>query len=106
MKKHILHLVIFLNLASLAYAQNPQWLNFTNGDGITAFAEEGEYIWVGTAGGLVKLQKTTGDAIFYNKLNSGLPINYVYSIAKDGSGTKWIGTWGGGLAAFDCLVLK
>ena len=37
----------------------------------------------------------------YNTLNSGLPDNYVEAIAIDGSGNKWIGTAGGGLAEFD-----
>ena len=32
--------------------------------------------------------------------NSGLPDNFVYSIAIDASGTKWIGT-GDGLAAYN-----
>jgi ligand-binding sensor domain-containing protein len=27
--------------------------------------------------------------------------NYVYAIAIDGQGNKWIGTYGGGLAKFD-----
>jgi hypothetical protein len=30
-----------------------------------------------------------------------LPSNYVYAIAIDGGGNKWIGIWGGGLAKFD-----
>jgi ligand-binding sensor domain-containing protein len=30
-----------------------------------------------------------------------LPNNYVYAIAIDGEGNKWIGTYGGGLAKFD-----
>jgi ligand-binding sensor domain-containing protein len=37
----------------------------------------------------------------YNTSNSGLPDNYVYAIAIDGQGNKWIGTLGGGLAKFD-----
>ncbi len=37
----------------------------------------------------------------YNTSNSGLPDNWVYSIAIDDSGNKWIGTSGGGLARFD-----
>ena len=36
----------------------------------------------------------------YNTSNSGLPNNYVCSLAIDGSGNKWIGT-NGGLAKFD-----
>ncbi|MDP4115802.1 MAG: T9SS type A sorting domain-containing protein, partial [Bacteroidota bacterium] len=33
--------------------------------------------------------------------NSGLPNNHIASIAIDGYGNKWIGTYGGGLAKFD-----
>jgi ligand-binding sensor domain-containing protein len=35
----------------------------------------------------------------YNTSNSGLPSNWVYSIAIDGQGNKWIGT-DGGLAVY------
>jgi ligand-binding sensor domain-containing protein len=51
-------------------------------------------------GGLVKLNKTTGEFIVYNKWNSKLPDNWVWAIAIDGQGNKWIGTRGG-LAKFD-----
>jgi hypothetical protein len=37
----------------------------------------------------------------YNTSNSGLPDNWVFAIAIDGQGNKWIGTDGGGLAKFD-----
>ena len=67
-----------------------------------AVAIEGNNIWVGTAGGgLVKIDKTTGIALFYNKANSGLPDNYVNSIAIDGAGNKWIGTMWGGLSVYN-----
>lgn len=39
--------------------------------------------------------------VIYNTSNSGLPENSVRSIAIEDNGTKWIGTWGGGLAKFD-----
>ncbi len=50
-------------------------------------------------GGLAKFDGTNWTV--YNTSNSGLPDNYVSSIAIDGSGNKWIGTWHGGLAKFD-----
>jgi len=99
MKKFTL-LFIVLASSMLCYAENPQWLNFTNGNHITAIAEEGNTMWVGTGGGLVNIDKTTGDPTFYNRANSGLPSNLVYSVAIDGSGNKWIGTRYG-LAKFD-----
>jgi|GEM_PF-1525681 len=37
----------------------------------------------------------------FNTGNSGLPHDYVYSIAIDGSDRKWIGTLGGGVAVYD-----
>ena len=39
--------------------------------------------------------------IHYDTSNSGLPSDMVSSIVIDGSGNKWIGTDGGGLAVFD-----
>lgn len=98
----ILRLIVTsLFIHSLSYSQNPEWINYTNGNYIPCLTEEGDYIWVGTSGGLVKLNKNTGSSIFYNKLNSGLPDNSVESIAIDNSGNKWIGTWGASLAKFD-----
>ena len=85
---------------SVIYAQNPEWINYTSGQGVGSTAIEGDTVWVGTGGGLVKLNKTTGEKTFLNKGNSGLPSNGVTSIVIDGSGNKWIGT-SGGLAKFD-----
>ena len=102
----ILQSIIYFAFLSAGFAQNTEWINYTNGDNVNALAENGEYIWAGTNGGLVKIDKTSGEIAFYNRANSGLPHNQVNSIAIDDSGNKWIGTgveWsgGGGLASFD-----
>ncbi|MCX7762036.1 MAG: hypothetical protein N2252_04250 [Candidatus Kryptonium sp.] len=98
----ILLLLIFLFYSSIpSSSQNPEWINFTYGNNVLAIAFEGNYVWVGTTGGLVRLDKTTGAMTFYNRANSGLPDNSVQSIAIDKQGNKWIGTWDGGLAKFD-----
>jgi len=101
MKKVILLFVTLISLIGFADAQNPQWLYYINGDNIYALAEEGNDMWVGTNGGVVKLDKTTGIPTFYNTSNSGLPNNWVYSITIDNSGTKWMGVYSGGLAAYN-----
>jgi ligand-binding sensor domain-containing protein len=62
--------------------------------------ENGDYLWVGSYGGLTKLHRTTGAMTHYNRANSGLPDNSVSSIARDVNGDLWIGTRGG-LAKFD-----
>jgi ligand-binding sensor domain-containing protein len=64
------------------------------GKDIRCLADEGDYLWVGTVGGgLVKLNKSTGEFIVYDKWNSKLPsITMLRAIAIDGQGNKWIGT--------------
>ncbi|MCB2220255.1 MAG: T9SS type A sorting domain-containing protein [Bacteroidetes bacterium] len=82
-------------------AQDPQWINYTNGDYIKTLAVDGNMIWVGTNGGLVAHNKITGVQEFYNRANSGLPTNNITAIAIEENGTTWIGTDDCGLAVFD-----
>jgi Predicted periplasmic ligand-binding sensor domain len=98
----IISLVLIFISTYLSLSQTQEWIGFTNWKNISCLVEEGEYLWVGTAhGGLVKLNKSTGEFIVYDKWNSELPHNWVTAIAIDGQGNKWIGTSGGGLAKFD-----
>jgi ligand-binding sensor domain-containing protein len=98
--KPFISLVFVLIVINPSLSQTQEWIGFTSGKEIWCLAEEGQYLWVGTNGGLVKLNKLTGEFIVYGKWNSGLPINDVRAIAIDGQGNKWIGTVGG-LAKFD-----
>jgi len=101
MRREILLLPFFILLAfNFSFSQNPEWINYTAGNYIFSLAIEGDYIWIGTTGGLVKLNMLTGEKVNYNRGNSGLPNNYVRVIAIDSQGNKWIGT-DRGLAKFD-----
>ncbi|MBC8375167.1 MAG: hypothetical protein H8E26_03910 [FCB group bacterium] len=86
--------VISLLIAcSAGIAQNPEWINYTNGEEVYALAEAGEYIWVGTNGGLIKIDITSGEKTHVNRANSGLPSNHINSIAIDStSGDLWFGS--------------
>jgi len=88
-------------ISTTLFAKNPEWINYTTGNHITSTAIEGDYICIGTTDGLVRLNKTSGEKVFYNTANSGLPDNRVMSLAIDGRGNKWIGTWFGGLAVYN-----
>jgi ligand-binding sensor domain-containing protein len=100
MKKFTIIFIIGVVFSYSLQSQNTEWLNYTNGDLVITVASEGIYMWIGTTGGLVKTNTVTGESIFYNKANSGLPENLVSSIALDAQGNKWIGTTGG-VAKFD-----
>jgi ligand-binding sensor domain-containing protein len=100
--KVIILLIFALILINPSLSQNQEWIIFTSGKFISCFADEGDYLWVGThVGGLVKLNKLTGEVIVYDKWNSGLPSNYINAIAIDRQGNKWIGLLGDGLVKFD-----
>ena len=94
-------LLIFINTSRLSAQENGEWLNYTSGKQINVVKPDGDYIWAGTYGGLVKLNRTTGNAEFFNKSNSPLPVyatttpNAVFDIEIDKDGNKWIGTYGG-----------
>jgi len=79
----------------LSQVPNPEWRNYTNGETIQSITEEGNFLWVGTQGGLVKLNKTTSQQEFYNKGNSILPSNFITSVAVDPDGWKWVSTYNG-----------
>ena len=74
-------LILILFIVSInCYAHNPEWINYTNGDQVNALAIQGDYIWAGISGELVKINRYSGETKFYNKANFELPNNYVRSI--------------------------
>ncbi len=55
--------------------------------------------WIGNIGGLTKYDGTNWTT--FTMSNSGLPDNFVLSLNIDSRGTKWIGTWDGGLSVYN-----
>ncbi|MBU1719042.1 MAG: hypothetical protein KKA07_08205, partial [Bacteroidetes bacterium] len=72
--------------------------NYASMNEIYCFAEEGNFIWVGTSGGLQKRLKGNGALVStYTTSNSDLVSNNIRDIHVDPTGAKWIGTFGGGV---------
>ncbi|MBW6461346.1 MAG: hypothetical protein K0B08_12310 [Bacteroidales bacterium] len=101
MKKLFLIFIAIISHVIIIYAQNPQWIQYTNGDEVWELEVENNILWIGTLGGLVEYDLVNTNTTFYNNANSGLPHNWVQEITIDANGTKWIGTWSGGMASFD-----
>lgn len=90
------------NFSNALTQTNNHWEYLTSGDRVTALATYGNTLWAGMTTGLAKVDLTTREVVIYNKLNSGLPINSVSSLALNPQTQElWIGTNGGGLAKFD-----
>ncbi len=49
--------MVALLIVCIGKAQNPEWIGYTNGDAVLAIVEDNSFLWIGTNGGLVKLDK-------------------------------------------------
>jgi signal transduction histidine kinase/ligand-binding sensor domain-containing protein len=72
---------------------------------VNVFFEDGDYIWIGTEGGLDRFNKK--DKTFKHFVHNphdprSLSSNAVWAIEKEKEGLLWIGTWAGGLGLFNC----
>ncbi len=94
-------LIFFFVFTFSADAQYTDWANFTNGNEVNALAKDANYVWVGTSGGLVRIEKSSGTSTIYTKENSGIPSVDVRALTIDSAGNIWVGTFCGGLAKFD-----
>ncbi len=75
----------------LAAQSGGTWRNYTTGNEVNALAVEGNYVWAGTTGGVVRWNRTDGSYVKYTTAD-GLASNSVYAIAVDGAGHMWFGT--------------
>ena len=94
-----LELLQTLELPPPALMNQPGWANYTNSNTIQALALEGDYVWAGTSGGLVRWNRRDGSYVKYT-LADGLPTNDIWDIALDPKGQKWLAT-PAGVVRFD-----
>lgn len=58
----------------------------------------GNFLWLATAKGVIKINQTTRERTEYTKEDSNLPANNVESIAANQKADIWIGTYGNRMA--------
>lgn len=64
-------------------------------------------VWLGSSGtGIAVFHPASRSFTLYNKLNSGLSSDVVYTILHDHAGRTWVGTNNGGLNVFDVNTQK
>ena len=99
--KFIIVLICIFLCTKSAFAQTPEWINYNDPIYPTSIVDDGNYVWIGTYGGLIRFDKFSETMTYYNKANGGLPENRVLSIAIDSSKNVWVGTQNSGIARFD-----
>jgi signal transduction histidine kinase/ligand-binding sensor domain-containing protein/CheY-like chemotaxis protein len=75
---------------------------------VNCFLEEEKYLWIGTEGGLNRLNKKTGiyDHFYALKDKTNLTGSAIYALLKDSRGNLWYGAWAGGLNKFNYKTEK
>ena len=89
LKTVLIYIIILFTIQNI-YAQDTY--NYYSFEDVYSIAEEGDYIWIGTDGGLIKINKITDYMLIYNIDNSSLPSNSIRCIDIDKFGNKWIVT--------------
>ena len=92
MKQFHLFIFFFFGWAMTSFAQTSQWKTFRNIEKINTFALDGNYIWIGTDAGLIRLDTITSETFHFDKTNSGLNHDDIRNITIDNKGDKWIST--------------
>lgn len=77
------------------------WHNYTNTSDVFAIAIYGNVVWLGTAGGLVKLDAATGNILAIYHHSDGLVANWTTAVAVDSKGNIWTGSFFAGTSKFD-----
>ncbi len=70
---------------------------------VNAFLEDGDYLWIGTEGGLNQYNKNNGTFkrfVHDPQTPTSIGSNAVWAICKTTKGDLWVGTWAGGLNLF------
>ncbi|MGB6340975.1 MAG: two-component regulator propeller domain-containing protein [Candidatus Aminicenantaceae bacterium] len=94
-------LLVSISLSNISCSRNQKsWINFTSANFVNTIAVEGNYVWTGSGGGVVKWDMSTGEYTKYISAD-GLADNVILSIAIDSEGNKWFGKHGGGVSKFD-----
>jgi hypothetical protein len=81
-------------------AAKEAWRTYTNDASVQALAIQGDYLWAGTNGGVVRWNTTDGSYTKYTNVD-GLPNNDIHAIASDANGNIWVGTYGYGVSKFN-----
>ncbi|MFO7447312.1 MAG: two-component regulator propeller domain-containing protein [Ignavibacteriaceae bacterium] len=98
-----LFFILFLFSTYNTLSANPEWITYTFGEEIYTMVDDGNILWLGTDGGLVKFNKLSEEKVFYNKANTnnGLMDNHIRALAIDTRGNLWVGTAFGGISKFN-----
>jgi len=88
-------------LPSDAAPATARFVHFRVGNrNVKGMMADGDEVWVGTSGGVIRYNIKTDDYKLYDVKNGNLISNGVFHVSKR-DGKVWVGTYGGGLSVYD-----
>jgi len=99
-------ILLGLIITPILFSQSNRWENITNTNMVTSLYNDGDTLWIGTFGGLVKYNKKTGDSFCYNRANASLPTNCILDMSKDSKNNLWIAGRFNGIGCFKDGICK
>ena len=96
MKKTILNTLFFL-IAITAQAQLTDWQNISSKNFVTKIIHDQSFLYVGTKGGIVKIDKQSGEQTVLKRADGSMTGNSITDMALH-DGELWVGTEYNGLA--------
>lgn len=103
MKRSIISLVLALACLSITLNAQLRGFNseaFTSTSDMTCSIEDSVYLYLGTQGGLIQVNKSTFETQLFHIANSALSSNHIKALALDLDHTLWVGT-SAGISSFD-----
>lgn len=103
--KSITSFLLVLLLNTTLFSQT--WINLANKDWIYSIDEDHDFLWIGTSGGIVKLNKLTRETITYDRANKRIPDNSVLAINVRPVDSVWVGSRRSGLGIYhnnECIT--
>jgi ligand-binding sensor domain-containing protein len=94
-------LIVLCFYFSQISGQIVNWENLTCGKEINVITDLGSNLWIGTQGGLVRINKEDGQTFFFNVANSSLTSNMIINLSPDSAGQLVIQTDKAGILKFD-----
>lgn len=92
--------LLTLTLPSTAFSAQ-QWTHYSNFSEISALADDGRYLWAGTRGGLIRMDKNSSEKSYFNQAPFIPSLTPIVALDCDTSGHLAALTSRGGLVEFD-----
>ncbi|MGZ3866716.1 MAG: two-component regulator propeller domain-containing protein [Bacteroidia bacterium] len=94
-------LISLFYLSEISVAQYTDWIYLAKNSSPPSLAEEGNFIWMSSSSGVIKMHKTTGNKTYFNRTNCLIEDDELGQVLVDKNHIKWFTSYKIGVLRFD-----